>query len=260
MRKIKIAAWNVLGPKGSKNGIMTGADPGSERKIQNLLKEENPDFAFLQEVPPLQCMKNLNRNLFSEQISCIGENYCRGIMVYRAVPAWSVEIVPGRNDSPEAAGYIVRSPDGDELFRFLGIWNRPLEAGGQSDYFNNFVRIVEHFQDFCRAGKNLVIAGDTNLILNAEAYRENEEEQKKCFNRRKDLSEKMEGLGLPQVYPVADNADTLKFEKNGLWYRCDLLFVSDDLRDGLCTGLGRRDIYIDKLGSDHLPILAEFYI
>ena len=258
--KITLAAWNVLGPRGNASGgIMTAPDPVTERKILTLLEEEDPDFAFLQEVPPLKFMPGLDPGHFSGDFRSRGEDYCRGIMLYRKDPALRVEIVPGSSAFPVAAGYIVRSATtGEELFRLLGIWNAS-RVTGQPGYFDNFVHILEHFRTFCHAGRNLIIAGDTNLILNADAYRENPAGQSECAAMRKQLGEKLEELGLPPVYPVADNADTLQFVGNGLWYRCDLLMVSEPLRDGLKTGLGRRDLYIGECGSDHLPLFAEFH-
>lgn len=168
-------------------------------------------------------------------------------------------IVPGRKEFPAAAGYIYKSEDGKELFRFLGIWNAPYKSS-QSDYFKNFASILEEFQSFCHEGNNLIIAGDTNLILHSDAYLDNAKKQADCRKMRKDLEKKLRDLDLPPVYPVADNADTLKYVGNGCWYQCDLLMVSSSLLDGLKTGLGRRDVYIDELKSDHLPIFAEFYV
>ena len=262
--KIRIAAWNVQGPKGSgSEGLMAEPDPVTEGKIVSLLENETPDFAFLQEVPSLKWMKKLDPELFSEQISSRTENYCRGIMFYRKNPPARLNaeeiIVPGSADFPAAAGYIFKSENGKELFRFLGIWNAPCKTS-QGDYFKNFTSILEEFQSFCHQGKNLLIAGDTNLILHSDAYHDDVQKQDACRNMRKNLEKKLKELDLPPVYPVADNADTLKHIANGCWYQCDLLMVSKSLLDGLKTGLGRRDIYIDELKSDHLPILAEFYV
>lgn len=257
--KFTVAAWNVLGPRGdAPGGLMREMDLETGRKIRTLLENENPDFAFFQEVPPLKYLEDLDQEHFFSQISSRGEDYCRGIVAYRKDPAVSCEVVPGNPAFPAAAGYIFRSASGEELFRFLGVWNNPYQTGPEH-YFSNFASILKHFRTFCRGGKNLIIAGDTNLILHASAYRSDARKQKECAKTRSKLKKLLEELELPPVYPVADNADTLKFTGNGDWYRCDLLLVSDSLRDGLKTGLGRRDLYIDEAGSDHLPILAEFY-
>lgn len=264
-RKISIAAWNVLGPMGSRStpyGLMKEPDPDTCRKIGALLEHEDPDFAFFQEVPPLKFLENLDRKHFSEQISSRGEGYCRGIMFYRKDPAGACEIVPGDPRFPVAAGYVFKSAEGEELFRFLGIWNNPYPTSkdSQDAYFDNFASILEHFRSFCHDGQNLIIAGDTNLILHAGAYQGDADMLKKCAERREELDRKLKELDLPPVYSVADNADTLKFKGNGQWYRCDLLFVSDSLREGLTARLGPKDIYIDGLGSDHLPVFAEFFV
>ena len=91
---ITLAAWNVLGPRGgAPGGIMTAPDPVTERKILALLKDEDPDFAFLQEVPPLKCMAGLDPAHFSGDFRSRGEDYCRGIVLYRKDPALRVESV-----------------------------------------------------------------------------------------------------------------------------------------------------------------------
>ena len=303
--KIKIAVWNIYGPPPGKQFEKTA------HKIKAFQDEVHPDIAFYLEAPERKIESLPGRNLNAMRAGkskperkieslpgvdprCWKKTFWvgtgqqgnpRGILVVCYDKDIRIEEERPKNPMGGTALGIRVYSDETELLRILGVWTTPSQkSNSQTVYLETLEQIMSDYDKmkfFSSSPRDpvCIVVGDTNVNLLAAAKSETEiKETRRCLINRTELLENDRGFAKKHSFSLYDdpplNQNTLK--KNGKWYRCDLLFVSD--KDKIVSAelgnltytykaeLGNltytykdeeRKGYEEVVGSDHRPIIFE---
>jgi endonuclease/exonuclease/phosphatase (EEP) superfamily protein YafD len=200
------------------------------RRIKDLVAEENPDLVGLVEVSSswLHALKSL-RERYPYHFEVPDENYV-GLALYSRLPLENARVLqlPGEQPTPAIAATL-KLPGGDIEIVLV----HPMSPIG-ADFVRRRNEQIRALAEYVRAaGRPLVIAGDFNLTMWNAGYRPLVDVAK--------LHNARQGHGVGPTWP-------------SVWR----LGVPIDHILGTSAVRFRNFRVLGAVGSDHLPVLAEF--
>ncbi len=249
--KIKIGVWNIYGPTQGEHS------PASKRKIEAFQNEENPDIAFYLEAP-----KGSSVNpKWEEKYPWVCADNPRGILVVHQDGITQKITQVKEAEGMTAIGINLQHKEGDKEknLRVIAVWTHPAEKSkSQQTYLDSLKNILQYYKKnrFIEPQIPCVVVGDTNVNLAAGAAGMNDDSEKtvtsRCKENLRQINSFKDEFGL-MLYHDGISQNTLI--KNSLWYRCDLMLISENLKIE-SAHLG-KNYYSDNCKSDHRPIIFE---
>lgn len=258
---MKIVSWNV-------NSVNTRLP-----RVVEYLRAESPDVVCLQE---LKCMNEKFPAMAFEELgyNCAihGQKSYNGVAILSKHPTSDiVQGLPGMEDDPQAR-YIEAVIEGEQPVRVASIYapnGNPVETEKFPYKLKWLSALVDHAKALLRHEEVLVLAGDYNIIPQAEDCHDMAVWAGDALYQPESraLYQTLLNLGLTDAFAArftGDNRFTFWDYQGGAWQknsgiRIDHMLLSPEATDHLQSFDIHRDERAKEKPSDHVPIVTKIF-